>query len=438
MIDIHCHHDHRHFPLRPTAEAIFVLLYGTKPLLPMSACIGGNLLPAAKCLGVLVDQRAFDLLTLAMGIIAADTFASRNSSADGWVRELRLTISLAEPEPWQQVKHLLEDTLRFLSGDIWTLNIQHGGPKRPAPKSRGPRTNLAGHDSVCLFSGGLDSLVGVLDLLAEEKRPVLVSHSYRGDAARQALIYSKLPISVSRFSAAANPLSNRKELNDIQMRTRSFGFLAYGALVAATMRAHQVIAEPVTLYVPENGLISLNPPLTLRRIGALSTRTTHPHFLALMERIFNALDIPVRIVNRYADRTKGQMLSECKDPLTLRHVSHHTISCGKWKRSRLQCGKCVPCIIRRASFHAAGIVDNTGYDPDGQELRRVLKNEKARDDLLATMTAVTCYSEANIKEWVALSGPLPRDRFERSRLFDVASNGLKEIGDFLSHNGVLI
>jgi len=47
-----------------------------------------------------------------------------------------------------------------------------------------------------------------------------------------------------------------------------------GALVAATLAQNNGKNRQVRLNIPENGLIAINPPLTNRRIGALSTRTT--------------------------------------------------------------------------------------------------------------------------------------------------------------------
>ena len=40
------------------------------------------------------------------------------------------------------------------------------------------------------------------------------------------------------------------------------------------------LAPPFSLAVPENGLIALNVPLDPLRLGALSTRTTHPFYIA--------------------------------------------------------------------------------------------------------------------------------------------------------------
>lgn len=433
-----------------------VLMYGSRPPVEDSASIGSPVLAAVRRLGVSVHPRAFDLLTIAMAVTAADTFVDRETAPDGWCRRLHLDLSLADPAPWQAVLPKLRAALHFLSGDEWSLNLVAGGPKPPPPQLRGYLTKLEGHDCASLFSGGLDSAIGVLDLLAANRRPVLISHSYRGDATRQAAIKRQLPVTVSQFAAVANPVSAllepnpaevlsrkndveiRRRKNDVQMRTRSFNFLAYGALVAATMADRGIAPGPVELHVPENGLIAINPPLTARRIGSLSTRTTHPHFLGLMQQILDELDIPVRIVTHpYDGMTKGMMIDKCGDQATLAKVAALTVSCGKWKRKGLQCGRCVPCIIRRAAFHGAGMVDTTVYARAGQNLHTVLGDEKKRDDLVAMRVAIREMSGRDVGRWIAQTGPLPNDRAQRDRLVTVATQGMREVADYLGHLGLL-
>lgn len=414
-----------------------VLMYGRRPPRAHTASIGGPVLAAVRRLGVPAHRRGFDLLTIAMAVTAADTFVDRQTSADGWARELRLRIPVSDPAPWGPVLPRLEAALGFLSGDLWSIEVLPNGPDRPVPQTRGRLTRLAGHNCACLFSGGLDSAIGVLDLIKDGKRPVLVSHSYRGDKERQNAVEAHLPVRLSRFAAVANPLSRLEDNNDVQMRTRSFNFLAYGALVAATMADRGIAPPPVDLFVPENGLIAVNPPLTPRRIGALSTRTTHPHFLESIQGIFDALDIPVRIGNRYALKTKGEMLATCRDRATLAAFAGQTVSCGKWKRTGQQCGRCVPCLIRRASFHAAGVPDRTVYAAEGRNLRTVMADEGARDDLLAMVMAARRLPNQNLQRWVMLAGPLPTDRAERDALLDVARRGMAEVSAYLDHLGLL-
>ena len=64
---------------------------------------------------------------------------------------------------------------------------------------------------------------------------------------------------------------------------------------------------PFTHKVPENGLIAVNVPLDPLRLGALSTRTTHPFYIARWNDALDALGITGRIENPYWDRTKGEM-----------------------------------------------------------------------------------------------------------------------------------
>ena len=62
-------------------------------------------------------------------------------------------------------------------------------------------------------------------------------------------------------------------------------FFAHVIAIASGMGHH------VDLYVPENGVISLNIPLTVMRLGSLSTRTTHPYFMGLMQNLLYGLGL---------------------------------------------------------------------------------------------------------------------------------------------------
>jgi len=436
MIEIVCHHEVAQLPLGRSGK-IPVLMYGASPPRQGTGSIGRPVVAAVRRLGVPAHAVAFDFLTIAMAVTAADTFVNRAKASDGWAREFRVSVSLDNPAPWVSIKHLLEKALNFLSGDTWNFQFSGGGPTIPEPQIRGRLTSLDGHDCASLFSGGLDSSIGALDLLSKGRRPVLISHAYRGDSDKQAVIRSYLPSDISQFSAIANPVSKLDESNDVQMRTRSFNFIAYGALVAATMAKREAAMRPVDLFVPENGLIALNPPLTFRRIGSLSTRTTHPYFLALIEEIFAAVKIPVRIMNPYSLKTKGEMILGCSDRDNLLRFAARTVSCGKWKRTNIQCGKCVPCLIRRASFHAAGVKDETKYSPLGTDLTALLDSNALKDDLMAMILASNRLSTTQVRRWIPNSGPLPSTRIERDKLLQVATRGMNEVKSYLHSQRLL-
>ena len=428
------HHNHQLLP--PAREGLLpVQLYGLSGQGRGDISIIGNpVIDKVKRLGVRIPNQVMDFLTIALAVTAADSFVRRSNSEDGWARQFSLQLPLHEPARWIPLKEDLERALHFLSGDMWNFDFQVGGLPSPAPYRRRDRfrlVRLRGLDSVCLLSGGLDSAIGAIDLLAQGRAPLLVSHAYKGDKAHQDQIALALPGRNSRFEINADPHLNEGE-TDITMRTRSLNFLAFAAVGASAVQAVSQQAE-VDLFVPENGFISLNAPLTPRRIGTLSTRTTHPHFIESIQRIFEAADIPCRISNPYQFKTKGQMARNCQNRQLLGDIVDHTVSCSHWKRSNQQCGICVPCIIRRAALHAGGISDNVDYTFEA--IADALNETDRRDDLLALRIAVAQKVTRKTGPWIADSGPLPPKNFQDFQ--QVFLYGLNEVEDFLKSEGVL-
>jgi hypothetical protein len=218
--------------------------------------------------------------------------------------------------------------------------------------------------------------------------------------------------------------------DDDSMRTRSFQFLALGVMAAEAVASYRG-SNAIDLVVCENGLIALNPPLTPRRIGSHSTRTAHPHFLRGVQNILDALGLPVRVSNPYRHLTKGEMALPHAGRPDFRAFAAATVSCGKWKRRNQQCGRCVPCLIRRASLHAGGVVDDTDYQyPD---LHSVMNDEEGRDDLIAVQAALI---RGDPMEWqVMKAGPLPIDSQERAAYIGVAARGMDELRALLTTEG---
>jgi hypothetical protein len=144
-------------------------------------------------------------------------------------------------------------------------------------------------------------------------------------------------------------------------RSRSFLFFALGALAASGM------PDKTTLFVPENGLISLNVPLDPLRLGALSTRTSHPFFMACFNTLLRHLALPVELLNPYRHKTKGEMVVECHDHNFLKNAAKDTMSCSAETKGRYHgephrhCGHCVPCLIRRAAMQHGIGGDDTDY-----------------------------------------------------------------------------
>lgn len=331
--------------------------------------IGQALRDVAR-LDILPTELGVDLLVLAAHVHAADTRIARESeSQDGWTREIRLVVPVADPARWNLAGPVLARMLNFLTGDQWTLGFR-ARPRRLArlvPEARG-RLLDPPFDELSLFSGGLDSLIGAIDSLEGGRTPLLVSHAgdgatsdaqkkllsalkrqYRGRAFAQLRLWLALPGHLVAGSAGENTT-----------RGRSFLFFALGVFAGTGL------GRPFTLRCPENGLIALNVPLDPLRLGALSTRTTHPFYIARWNEALNLLGIDGSIENPYWEQTKGEMVRSCANGELLRRLAPTSLSCasptkGRWKGLGTQhCGYCLPCLIRRASL-VAGLAPN--FDP---------------------------------------------------------------------------
>jgi 7-cyano-7-deazaguanine synthase in queuosine biosynthesis len=352
---------------------------------------------------------AWDFMSIAMAVFAADRFVTRSGSPNGWTRVIGLDVAVVDPAPWTAKSAELAEALRFLTGDVWHLSFRAGGRACPHVQGR-----LHDRDSVCLFSGGLDSFLGALEALNGGGRPLLVSQGSSKEIGPQQRLATELGLEAHRFEGRV--AERWCQPYEGSTRARSILFFAYGALAATGCGVRKVL-------VPENALIAINPPFTDRRMGSLSTRTTHPHFMSRLNEIWAATGIDAELRNPFFATTKGEMLARGNHP-RLAELAAATYSCGKGKRANGQCGRCVPCLIRRASFHAAGMNDGTLYLND-------LRASSRNDDVLAARHAVAAHGRAaprDLYQWVARAGPLPADRATRALTVEAVGRGLSELG----------
>ena len=402
---------------------INVLLYGRDQQKKWGSA-GAAIVEELRRKKLVSHPRAWDFLSIALAVTAADLAAHRDASSDGWTRDLELSIAVADPQFWATQVGTLQDLLSFLTTDRWRLTFIPGGSK----PERLPDVVHPASDSVVLLSGGLDSFTGALNLVSQGHHPFAVSQSVRGDDAKQRDLVQQIDSSLYHLQLNHNARVPDPE-NPPSQRARSVIFFAYGILAATTLRQYQRGAS-ISLFICENGFIALNPPLTGLRLGSLSTRTCHPVVLALLQRVLDAADLRVRLENPYAYQTKGEMLMGTARQDVLRQCAHQTTSCGRFKRFGYKhCGRCLPCLIRRASFHHWGVLDQTQYVYS--DLSRDDPAYARSDDVRAAAMAVAEVADVGIDRWlgVALSSPVIGDTAPQLR--EVVLRGLTEVGNFL-------
>jgi len=352
----------------------------------------GQALDHLRELGLRPFETAVDLALLAAAITAADTRISRAADAqDAWTREIEIHLPVKDVARWNGLAPLIMTTLNFLTGDRWHVHFRAraNGLRDLAPQPTKLRT--AHPTTVCLFSGGLDSFIGAIDLLSHGQAPMLISHYWDGTTSKHqtycavALKRHFATSTIHHIRARVGFPTNTVEKSSVEdtLRARSFLFFALAVMAADALGGNMV------LHVPENGLISLNVPLDPLRLGALSTRTTHPYYMARVQDLLDGLGLTVRMHNPYAFLTKGQMAKACADHAFLRKEAKHTMSCSSPgarrydpdpnERKPKHCGRCVPCLIRRAAMLEGFGGDDTPYRIPNLRAR-VLDTSKAEGE----------------------------------------------------------
>lgn len=399
--------------------AIPVVLFDP-PKTSETASAGWSAVNSVRRKALLPDQASWDFLATALSVVVADGATKRSTSPDGWTRELELEIALSDPAPWASHAASFSSTLAFLTTDRWQLTFRGGGQHPKPPK----KPQLPAANAVALLSGGLDSLIGALDLTAQGQKLFAVSQTVRGDAGKQQRFARLIGGGLDHLRINHNARNSRGG-KETSQRSRSLIFLAFAVLAAtATARYHD--GERVPIYVCENGFISINPPLTNARLGSLSTRTAHPEFLGRMQHLLDTVGLNVTIMNPYAVKTKGEMLRECAEQRMLSAEATHSTSCGRFQRFRYtHCGRCVPCQIRRAAFVFADMSDTTDYVYDN--LGAPDEDHAAFDDVRSVAMARLTAAEDGVDRWL---GPVLSSTYisDREETRGMLQRGLDELG----------
>lgn len=382
---------------------------------------------------------AQDLMNAAMAAYTADVRVAREEAFDGWTRDFELHLAVQDEHGWGEGARTLERTLSFLTGDRWKVNARQAPESYEPPQGRRPRiVRTLRTNTVCLFSGGLDSFIGAVDQIESLGQVALVGHHSAGGGATSKSQSEALTALRTEYDEDTTPFlqfwvtppKGEERVSEITTRGRSIMFIGLGVFVASGLGAERLI-------IPENGLISLNVPLTNARLGSFSTRTTHPYLIALMRELLQALGIRVDIELPYRFKTKGELISECANQQVATTGLSATMSCSHPGANRflmhdpnMHCGYCLPCVIRRSAIRASGIPDPTTYA--FHDLGQPLSDER-RADLRVLKMGLDRYGRTppRIAD-ILVPGPLPATADDLREYLGVFHRGLSEVGNFLN------
>lgn len=393
---------------------------------------------------------AFDVFLIGCIVYGIDILLPRDRSINGWSRDIEVEFSVESPEIFNDGKNILEQLLSFLTGDSWNIsfikrenNILYFLSPRGKVFSNEYRKSFM---KLSLFSGGLDSLIGVINELSNSNdRIVLVSHydgAFTGAKSDQDKINTTLShrynnryhLIQTRVDLSSHDLNGNKIQNETTLRSRSFLFLSQAIFIAHSIK------ENIEIQIPENGTISLNHPLTPSRRSSCSTRTAHPYYLIKVEEFISKLGLNHLIKNNYEMKSKGQMLEECSDRETL--LASYKASCSCAKRGTRKdirditsgtnhCGICMPCIYRRVALHKIGldneIIGTDLFNPIKYDLEKLPDIPAFLDYMKSSLALV------DIEKNLLVNGTLPLDKV--SKYADVINRTRNEIKEWIQEKG---
>lgn len=299
-----------------------------------------------------------DTLTVASAIYACD-LAFKRGEREEITRSIELSIQVVNHAAFEGVKEELELLLWTLSHDNWMIDFQRADGN-PEPK----RKWRSDGGSTILFSGGVDSYVGAIDLLTSEgpQRTQLASHVTGNPITRQSQddlaahlgarfgTINRITVRSGGRKKGPHHFPSDSEREETQ-RARSFMFLAVAALAARRSGHNKLVV------IAENGQMAIHLPLSPARIGAFSTHTAHPEFVSQAKELFSrVLEFDFEISNPYLYATKAEVVSRLN--AADRALIDKSVSC--WRGSRVStvnhCGECIPCLVRRIALEHNGIV----------------------------------------------------------------------------------
>jgi 7-cyano-7-deazaguanine synthase in queuosine biosynthesis len=321
-----------------------------------------------------ITPRYYDFLEIASVVFAADGTVRRggNARADmgsAWRRGFNFEIPVRDPEFWSdpEVTDLLVETASFLTDDDYAFDFSHheGSASSQPYLDLNPQGALFPADDVVLFSGGLDSYSGALDLLANsDDKVILVTHrSAQKVIPRQVelgeYLSKRFPDRVKHIHLVAR--RKGAESKDTTQRSRTLLFTAIGAAVCQGFEARRI-------NFFENGIVSHNLPISPQVVGTMATRTTHPFALHLLAKLVTRLgDRDISVRNQYEWLTKVEVVSriqenndESNDALKKIEQAVSCTSVRDQNKLHSHCGACSQCLDRRFAIVGA---DLERYDP---------------------------------------------------------------------------
>ncbi|MFL6354282.1 MAG: 7-cyano-7-deazaguanine synthase [Bryobacteraceae bacterium] len=328
-----------------------------------------------------------DLIEIASYVYCADQAVTRGGEGvlvlgAGWRRHFIFHIPVRLPDIWSsaQVMDALKSTLSFLSDDEYDFRFERRHSAVPIQqylRFGDGDSEVLEIERVLLFSGGLDSLGGAAqESVLESRRVALVSHRSNPRLSnRQARLIQELHAVSNHGPPLHVPVwVHQRGAGGREYTQRSRSFL-YASLAFAVARVFGL--DRIRFY--ENGVVSLNPPISEQAIGGRATRTTHPQVLYGFAKLFSHLiQQTFAVENPFLWRTRAELVNLIGDA-GCGELIQHSVSCVHTReqtKEKSHCGRCSQCVGRRFATLASRYAES---DPEDIYKVDLLKGDREAD-----------------------------------------------------------
>jgi len=284
-----------------------------------------------------------DLAYIAAGLFAYESFLREG----GHSAAKRISILVKDPDRLQNdvVEQTLTDLLAFalkVDTKVKLVGVK-SNPLRPSKKVE------AKFGSVCLFSGGIDSLTGIgyARNTLGPTHGVFVHHDGLIGIVKklETRHFEQSKTHVHRIGTQTGP--------EGLQQLRGFAYMTFGGICGHLHNTGNVVVSEVghTMFQPE--LTALDEV----------TLTTHPTLVRLIKTLLRyAYKSDFDYYEPFASLTKAEIIALCE----FKEGIPSTNSCRtvRWAYSPVShCGSCYGCVVRRASCLVAGVKD-ANYSAD--------------------------------------------------------------------------
>lgn len=301
------------------------------------------------------NTMVLDFFDMVAYICYTDFYTPRDEDVNNQ-EKLNITVPVNNLDKFNEIKEDVEILLSYMTnGEKWIVNFEYVRDIKKVGREQKSICNGIKYNSVCVLSGGLDSMAGSVNekknktiFVTFETNPIEVNNSND--------VYENLIKNDDNKHIVIKKIDLDKNEHYTE-RTRSLIFIASSLLYADYYGINEV-------KIYENGIMSLNPKFNFsRRV----TKTTNQKTLFFINRILEKLEINIKVTNPFKYKTKADIVKIIPKEYD-KYITNFTRTCSKnsgirhfrnKKKGNFHCGVCIACILRQI-----GMIYNEREDCD--------------------------------------------------------------------------